>query len=64
MAKRLEVEMDEDLKQKITTYAKKKGLRLPFAYGELLQVGLNTKMGQEKIINEEPTLEKDTTVTT
>lgn len=63
MAKRLEVELNEDLKQRISSYAKKKGLRLPFAYGELLQVGLETKITQEKIIKEEPSLEKDATVT-
>ena len=63
MAKRLEVELNDDLKQRIFTYAKKKGLRLPFAYGELLQVGLNAKIEQEKIIKEEQSLEKDTMVT-
>jgi hypothetical protein len=53
MAKRLEVEMNENLKLQISSYAKKKGLRLPFAYGELLRVGL------DKLLNEEQTKVED-----
>ena len=48
MAKRLEVEMNDDLKQRISSYAKKKGLRLPFAYGDLLKIGLDTKLETEE----------------
>lgn len=61
MAKRLEVELNEDLKKKISSYAKKKGLRLPFAYGELLKVGLSTKLEEEQNADEEPKLEKGVT---
>ena len=62
MAKRLEVEMNEDLKLRISSYAKKKGLRLPFAYGELLKVGLDKKIEDEGATEEEPKLEKITEV--
>jgi hypothetical protein len=47
MSKRLEVEMDGNLKEEIANYAKKKGLRLPFAYGELLKYGLHKKIEDE-----------------
>lgn len=47
MAKRLEVEMDGNLKEKIADYAKRKGLRLPFAYGELLRCGLKQKLAED-----------------
>jgi len=47
MSKRLEVEMDGNLKEKIADYAKKKGLRLPFAYGELLRYGLQKKIEED-----------------
>jgi hypothetical protein len=49
MSKRLEVEMDGNLKEKIANYAKQKGLRLPFAYGELLRVGLQQKINEETL---------------
>lgn len=48
MSKRLEVEMDGNLKEMIAEYAKRKGLRLPFAYGELLKCGLREKIKEEK----------------
>ena len=54
--------MNEDLKLRISSYAKKKGLRLPFAYGELLKVGLDKKIEDEGATEEEPKLEKITEV--
>jgi hypothetical protein len=48
MTKRLEVEMDSSLKEKIAVYAKKNGLRLPFAYGQLLKYGLTKKLEEEQ----------------
>jgi hypothetical protein len=48
MTKRLEVELDDPIKDAIDSYAKKKGLRKPFAYGELLRIGLLTKQKEDE----------------
>jgi hypothetical protein len=47
MTKRLEVELDDPIKDAIDSYAKKKGLRKPFAYGELLRIGLLAKQKED-----------------
>jgi hypothetical protein len=44
MRRRLEVEIDDDTKNSIDTYARSNGMRLPFAYGKLLKAGLKKVM--------------------
>ena len=56
MTKRLEVEITDAIKQEIDTYARKKGLRRPFAYGNLLEIGLQLKLKEED--NHEPKEQK------
>ena len=48
MAKRLEVEIEDSVKNEIDVYAKKKGIRRPFAYGLLLEIGLRHKQIEDK----------------
>ena len=52
MRKRLEVEIEDDVKKRIDEYARKKGMRLPFAYGDLLSCGLKQKLKEDGV--EEP----------
>ena len=48
MRRRLEVEIDDDTKKSIDNFARSNGMRLPFAYGKLLKVGLKTTLEDGK----------------